>query len=63
MNNQQIDKIRKNIISIFKSVDFKIEITINLMEVNFSDVTFNLEQNTYRLYKKTNDNLTYINTS
>ena len=63
MNNQQMDKIRKNIISIFKSVDFKIEITINLMEVNFSDVTFNLEQNTYRLYKKTNDNLTYINTS
>ena len=63
MNNQQIDKIRKNIISIFKSVDFKIEITINLMEVNFFDVTFNLEQNTYRLYKKTNDNLTYINTS
>ena len=63
MNNQQMDKIRKNIISIFKSVDFKIEITINLMEVNFSDVTFNLEQNTYRLYKKTNDNLTYISTS
>ena len=63
MNNQQMDKIRKNIISIFKSVDFKIEITINLMEVNFFDVTFNLEQNTYRLYKKTNDNLTYINTS
>ena len=63
MNNQQMDKIRKNIISIFKSVDFKIEITINLMEVNFPDVTFNLEQNTYRLYKKTNDNLTYINTS
>ena len=63
MNNQQTDKIRKNIISIFKSVDFKIEITINLMEVNFFDVTFNLEQNTYRLYKKTNDNLTYINTS
>ena len=63
MNNQQIDKIRKNIISIFESVDFKIEITINLMEVNFFDVTFNLEQNTYRLYKKTNDNLTYINTS
>ena len=27
------------------------------------DVTFNLERNTYRPYKKTNDNFTYINTS
>ena len=58
-----MDKIRKNIISLFKSVDFKIETTINLMEVNFLDLTFNLEQNTYRPYKKPNDNLTYINTS
>ena len=27
------------------------------------DVIFNLERNTYRPYKKPNDNLTYINTS
>ena len=50
-------------ISIFKSIDFKIEITTNLTEVDFLDVTFNLERNTYRPYKKPNDNLTYINTS
>ena len=63
INNQQTDKIRKKIISIFKSIDFKIEITTNLTEVNFLDVTFNLERNTYWPYKKPNDNLTYINTS
>ena len=33
------------------------------MKVNFLDVTFNLERNTYRPYKKPNDNLTYNNTS
>ena len=27
------------------------------------DVTFNLERNTYRPLRKSNDNLTYINTS
>ena len=61
-NSKQTDKMRKNI-SIFKSIDFKIEITTNLTEVDFLDVTFNLERNTYRPYKKPNDNLTYINTS
>ena len=62
-NSQQMDKIRKKIISIFKSIDFEIEITTNLTKVDFLDVTSNLERNTYRPYKKPNDNLTYINTS
>ena len=52
-------KIRKNIINIFKSIDFKIEITTNLTKVNFLDATFDLERNTYRPYKKPNDNLIY----
>ena len=62
-NSQQTDKMRKKIISIFKSIDFKIELTTNLTEVDFLDVTFNLERNTYGPYKKPNDNLTYINIS
>ena len=36
-------KIRKKIINIFKSIDFKVEITTNLMKVNFLDATFDLE--------------------
>ena len=43
INNQQTDKIRKKIISIFKSIDFKIEVTTNLTEVDFLEVTFHLE--------------------
>ena len=63
INNQQTQKIRKQIISIFKSIDFKVEITTNLTEFNFLDVAFNLEQNSYRPYKKPNDNLACFNTS
>ena len=61
-----MNKIRKNFVSIFKSTDFKVEITTNLGEVNFLVVTFNFEKKkikTYRQYKKLNDNMTYINTS
>ena len=61
-NSQQTDKIWKKIISIFKSIDFKIEITTNLMEVDFLNVTFNLERNTYQPYKKPNDNLKLVST-
>ena len=38
-NSQQTDKIWKKIISIFESIDFKIEITTNLTEANFLDLT------------------------
>ena len=58
ISNQQTDKIRKKIISIFKSIDFKIEITANLTEVDFFDLTSNLERTTFQPYKKPNDNLT-----
>ena len=63
INKQQTDKIRKKIISIFKNINFKIEIVTNLTEVDFLDVTFNLENNTYRPYKKPNDQIIYIDIS
>ena len=62
VNSQQTDRLRKRIIKKFQSIGFKIEIVTNLQEVDFLDVTFNLINNTYRPYKKPNDNLTYINT-
>ena len=61
--NKQTDKIRKKIISIFKNINFKIEIVTNLTEVDFLDVTFNLENNIYRPCKKPNDKLIYIDVS
>ena len=52
--------MRIKIISVFKYIEFKIEIVTNLTEVDFLHVTFNLENNTYRPYKKSNDKLIYI---
>ena len=46
INKQQADTVRKKIISIFKNIEFKIEVVTNLTEVDFLDVTFNLENNT-----------------
>jgi hypothetical protein len=57
----QLDKIRKEIIKIFKNIGFQIEISINLKIVNFLDVTFNLSENSYKPFKKPNDELSYIN--
>ena len=48
INKQQTDRMRKKIISIFKNIYFQIEIVTNLTEVDFPNVTFNLEINTYR---------------
>ena len=62
-NKQQTERVRKKIISIFKNMDFKTEIVTNLTEVDFLDVTFNLENNTYRPYKKPNGKLIYIDVS
>ena len=61
-NGHDCDKIRKNIIKIFKTIGFQIDIDINLKIVNFLDVTFNLSENSYKPYKKPNDSLLYINT-
>ena len=63
INSQQTDRLQKRIIKVFQSIGFEIEIATNLQEVDFLDVTFNLINNTYRPYKKPNDNLAYINTS
>ena len=63
VNKQNMDRIRKNVLKIFKEVGFKIEIKTNLKIVNFLDVIFNLTNGTYRPYKKPNDFLLYVNTS
>ena len=56
-NDHLTDKIRNNIIKLFKEIGFKIEIETNLKIVNFLDVTFNLAKSTYRPYRKPNNNL------
>ena len=62
-NEQLTDRIRENVIKLFKEIGFKIEIETNVKIVNYLDVTFNLANNTYKPYRKPNDNLLYIRSS
>ena len=63
VNGQQIDRIRKNIIKIFKDIGFAIDVETNLKIVDLLDITLNLNNGTYRPYKKPNDLLSYIKKS
>ena len=63
MNPQQTDRLRKKIIKIFHEIGFDIEISINLKVVDFLDITFDLNHEIYKPYKKPNDKLMYINTA
>ena len=57
LNGQQMDKKRKTIIKIFKDIGFSIDIQTNLKEVDFLDVTLNLQNGTYCPYEKPNNKL------
>ena len=60
LNGKETDKVRKNIIRVFKDIGFSLEIKTNLKEVDFLDVSLNLRNGTYRPYKKPNDRLLCI---
>ena len=57
---KEAERRRKEIISIYKCIDFETEIDTSLTEV---EVEFNLENNIYRPYKKANDKQIYIDGS
>ena len=63
VNGQHIDRIHKNVIKTFKDISFAIDVETNLKVVDFLATTFNLNNGTYRPYKKPNDLLLYINKS
>ena len=60
LNGQQTDKVRKNVIRVFKDIGFSLEIETNLKEVDFLDISLNLQNGTYCPYKKPNDKLLCI---
>ena len=55
--------MRKNIIKTFKDIGFAIDVETSLKIADFLDITFNLNNGTYRPYKKPNDLLLYIKKS
>ena len=61
INSQAGDRIRKEIIEIFKQLGLKITIQCKLNEVNFLDISLNLNEASYRPYRKPNDHPQYIN--
>ena len=61
LSSLEIERMKKRIIKIFKDCGLKITIKGDLKIVNFLDVTFNLHNNTYEPYRKTDNEPVYIN--
>ena len=57
----KLEKLRKDIIAIFKKHGLSITIDSNLKIVEFLNVTFDLAQNKYYPYRKPNDPPLYVN--
>ena len=60
-NDQQMEKIKKHFVRIFKSNSFLISIKCNMKIVNYLDVTLDLNGNSFRPYSKYDNELSYIN--
>ena len=60
-NGPKLDRIRKDIIALFKEEGLSITIETNLIETNFLDVTFNLATKKYFPFRKAN-NIHYTST-
>ena len=56
----QSEKVKKNIQKIFKEHGLDIIIKCNMKLVNYLDVTFNLNDGTYKPYTKPNNKIKYI---
>ena len=59
-NGPKMDRIRKDIIGLFKSEGVSITIDANLIETDFLDVSFNLEKEKSFPYRKPSNNPLYI---
>ena len=60
LSGPKVERLRKDIISMFKSYDLKIEISCNLHIVDFLDVSFDLRTGKYSPFRKPNNNPLYI---
>ena len=59
-NGPQSEQVKKNIQKVFKKHGLDIIIQCNMKIVNYLDVTFNLNDGTYKPYKKPNNEIRYI---
>ena len=56
----QMEKIQKRLPKVFKNNGLHVIIEYNMKIVNYLDVTFNLNDSTYRLYQKPDNIIQYI---
>ena len=59
-NGPKVDRLRKDMISLFKDEGLSIAIDTNLIETDFLDVSFNLNTGKYFPFKKPNNTPLYI---
>ena len=59
-SGSQMEKIKKYLEKVFKSNGLDVIIECNMNVVNYLDVTFNLNDGTYRLYQKPDNIIHYI---
>ena len=59
----EIERIKKQIIVVFKNNEMKIEIGCTCMRTDFLDLQIDLERNVYEPYSKPNHNIRYIDAS
>ena len=60
INGQRGEQVRKQFIEIFKRNNLKIEIKLS-KTADFLDITFDLNQNIYKTYRKPNSETLYVN--
>ena len=60
LSGPEIEKMKKNVVRIFKDCGLNGTIEANLHTVNYLDVTFDLRKNTFLLYRKP-DSSVFIN--
>ena len=61
MSKTEVERLKKKIVKIFKESGLSITIECNLKSVDFLDITFDLVNNTYKPYRKPNNEPQYIN--
>lgn len=60
-NGPKMDKLRKQVTSLFKEEGLSITIDTNLVETDFLDVSFNISTKTFKPYRKPNNDPLYVN--
>ena len=63
LSGPEIERRKKSVVQIFKSYGLNITITTNVTTVNYLDVVFDLPSNTFKPYRKPNDEPIYIHKS